>query len=115
MLTTTGTPLYSSAQAIPYAGGAKDMSPATIFADLLGGMPQGQQAGLSYNCHEDQEGIVFIFDVPGVRKEDVVVEVIPPSAEQARHRLSVRVSRAMPAKAEGQSSWREERVRAPGG
>ena len=107
MLSTTGMqhPQPGSSALAPFAAAAAD-APG-YFDDLLA---QQAAAGLSYNCHETNDAVVFVFDVPGVRKEDVLVDVVPPGEGHARHRLSVRVTRHAPKMEHGHTSWREERV-----
>ena len=114
MLSTTGAqhpqPQAASSALAPCAAAAA--SGPGFFDDLLA---QQAAAGLSYNCHETNDAVVFVFDVPGVRKEDVLVDVVPPGEGHARHRLSVRVTRHAPKMEHGHTSWREERVSGEGG
>ncbi len=100
-----------STQLAPYAAAGLAGLPSA-FGELAG---QDQQGAISYNCHETSDAVVYIFDVPGVSKSDVVVQVLPPSDGHARHRLNVRVSRHAPKVEHGSTSWHEGRVSVGGG
>ena len=105
---------FPSTQLAPYAAAGLAGLPSA-FGELLLPQQQGLAQEISYNCHETSDAVVYAFDIPGVSKSDVVVQVLPPSDGHARHRLNVRVTRHAFKVEHGSTSWHEGRVSVGGG